>query len=133
MEFKNFRSEKGTIQVSSTTGHSATIGKDFMPIPEVLWGQAYTLGAIPEDVVSKTDATKEFIKEELAKGKEIGNKIKEANKQVLYKIYDEPLNYLNAKGEVIFRNVYKLFDNPITQLELAALWNEVLKERGKKK
>ena len=130
MNFKNFRSEKGVLHVSCTSGHSAVITKDFSPIPDILWGKAYTLGAIPEDAISKTDATKEFIREqtELVKAQDALNRA--VYKTILEKAYESPNEYITAKGELSYRKIIKLFDEAIPQEIIADLWEEIKSEKG---
>jgi hypothetical protein len=130
MDFKNFRSEKGVLHVSCTSGHSAVITKEFSPIPEVLWGMAYTLGAIPEDTVSKTDATKEFIREQTKILQDKADLERDRYKAILEEAYDSPNSYVNIKGDLSYRKISKLFEEAISQETLEPIWLEILSERG---
>ena len=86
MEYKNFRSLKNTIFISGSSGHTASIGKEWESVPSILWPEAYSLGAISEDMQPNSMDT--FIDEKKKLVEEAKNKEKEEVKEVLQWIYD---------------------------------------------
>ena len=128
MRFKSFRSPKEDIRVESDSGHMGYITKEFAPLPEVLWGAAYTFGAISEDVVvSDLDS---FV---IAKKKEqdaVEAVEYQSIKESLKVIFINPIGYLDKSNNLILRKVIAFIGRPVKRDLVDSIWEEVVSELG---
>jgi hypothetical protein len=131
MEYKNFKSAGGEfIHVQSLTGHSVVLGKEFREVPDILWSQAYALGAVSEDmqVTSVKNHIEEKRLEMLAKEAEERADIKEK----MQVAYQNPAIYLDAKGKLIQRKIISLLKATIKRDLMDEIWAEIVTENESK-
>lgn len=126
IQFKNFRSPGEDIRVSSLSGHVAIISKEFSPVPSFMWGDAYSLGAISEDMVSKDMDT--FIANKKAEQDEAAKKERDIVKEILRTALENPISYLDKHNNLIHRKAIALIGMPIKKDILDSIWNELLEE-----
>ena len=126
MKFKQFRSDGKDIRVVSTTGHVGLITSEFAPLPSVLWAEAYSAGAIAEDM--KVDGMAEFVA--LKKQEKEDEDLKERLeiKEVLKKVFENPIGYLDSKNNLVFRKVIGLIGKPVKKELVDSIWDEVVEE-----
>lgn len=128
MEFKNFRTTGDTIFISSLSGHSASIGKEFESVPSILWSQAYASGAISEDMqVNDMDS---FINQKKREAEELVKKEREEIKVVLKGILNNPQGFLDKEGKPLTRKVIGLMERPVKKDLVDSVWEELIKEEG---
>lgn len=124
---KQFRSPGADIRVSSTSGHVAIITKDLRPLHQSLWAQAYTLGALSEDMKEPPS-----ILTYLAEKKEEAIVQEEADfaaiKKALLPAIANPSEYLNAKNELIYRKTISLIGKPVKKDVIEKAWEELINE-----
>ena len=123
VEFKQFRSPGENIRVASPSGHVAMITKDFSPIPDFLWKEAYANGAVSEDMQDRSmDAyiqTKkaEKEKEELLEFESI--------KESLKAIMNNPVGYLTSNGDLVHRKAIAAIGKPVKKDVIDKAWKEL--------
>lgn len=129
MEFKKFKSPTSEeIRVVDLSGHSATLSSEYTSIPNILWGQAYALGAISEDMqVNDMDS---FINQKKREAEELINKEREEIKVVLKGILDNPQGFLDKEGKPLTRKVIGLMERPVKKDLVDSVWEELIKEEG---
>jgi hypothetical protein len=124
--FKRFRSNIGDIHISNTSGHSATIGKEFVNIHESLWRMAYMEGAIAEDVVA---VTKSYIAEKKEEMKLEEDKERSEIKELMRKtIVNDPLNFVDKNNQIIYRKAVALVKKTHKKEYFESIWAEIVKE-----
>jgi hypothetical protein len=131
MEYKNFKSAGGElIQIHSLSGHSIVIGKEFKSVPDILWAQAYALGALSDDmqVTSVNNHIEEKRLEAVAKEAEE----REAIKEKMQVAYQNPAIYLDAKGKLIQRKIISLLKATIKRDLMDEIWDEIVIENETK-
>jgi hypothetical protein len=125
VQFKNFRSpdKHKDIRVTSLSGHVATISAEFSPIPDFLWRDAYASGAISEDmVVNDMDS---YIQSKKAEQEAEAAEEFEAIKDALRKIMDQPVGYVNDKGELSHRKAIAAIGKPVKKDVIDKAWKEL--------
>lgn len=129
MEFKKFRSPGiEEIRIADLSGHAATLSPEYTPIPSILWGQAYALGAISEDMqVNDMDS---FISQKKREAEELVLKEREEVKVVLRQILKEPQGFLDKEGKPLIRKVIGLMEKPVKKDLVDSVWEELIKEEG---
>lgn len=120
MNYKDFRSTTGDVRVASTSGHSVVISNSFVPVPEILWGQAYMNGAISRDM--RVDNLTNYLTDVATEKLEMESIERQKYKDILSKAFNDPVNYVNDDGSLIFRNVIPLF---LPDLPKQSLVNEI--------
>lgn len=129
MNFKKFRSTTGPIRVTSLAGHVAMIEDTFVSIPEVLWGSAYSQGAIAED--TKVNDYREYAKEQKELMAEEEAKANQKLKEKLQYIYDNPNGYVNSGGDLMIRKAVAYLKEPVKSATLLKIWDEIVSENTK--
>jgi hypothetical protein len=127
MEYKNFKSANGElVHLSSMSGHQVVLCKEFREVPDILWSQAYALGALSDDmqVTSVKNHIEEKRLELLAKEAEDRATIK-GKMQVAY---TDPALYLDAKGRLIQRKIISLLGQTIKRDLMDEIWAEIVVE-----
>jgi len=127
MEYKKFRSGNGEmIHLFSTSGHAVVLVNDFREVPECLWSQAYSLGALSEDmqVISVKNHIEEKRLELIAKEIEERTIIKDKMQMA----YIEPALYLDSKGKLIQRKIISLLGHTIKRDLMDDIWSEIVEE-----
>lgn len=128
-EFKKFKSSTGEdVIVSNTLGYSAVISKEFTPVHQSLWGQAYSSGCIPED--ARSNNTKEVIKANLEFQEEQRQKEKEKYKDILKGIFESPNGFVTSGGDLILKKVMPKFDKPLKTDFIYEMWDEIVAENS---
>ena len=129
MEFKKFRSPGiEEIRIADLSGHAATLSPEYTSIPSILWGQAYALGAISEDMqVNDMDS---FISQKKREAEELVLKEREEVKVVLRQILKEPQGFLDKEGKPLTRKVIGLMEKPVKKDLVDSVWEELIKEEG---
>lgn len=127
MSIKKFRSNGKDIRVSSILGHAAIISNEFRELPEILWADAYSQGAISDDMTA-APSMKEYIEEKKKEQEEKEEKERNEIKKVLASIFSNPRDLVDNKGNPIHRKVVQLLGKPIKRDTLDLLWSEVVKE-----
>lgn len=125
--FKKFRSPKGIISISNTSGHSATIGKDFINVHESLWKLAYMEGAVTEDMIG---LNKDYIAEKKAELQEVENSERAAAKELMLVILDDPTAYLDKKNRPVYQKMVSLTKKAHKKEFFESIWDEIVKERA---
>jgi hypothetical protein len=131
MEYKKFRSANGEmIHISSLTGHQAVLKKDFQLLPDILWSQAYSLGALSEDmqVTSIKNHIEEKRLELLAQEAEERANIKDK----MQVAYQNPAVYLDTKSKLVQRKIISLLGKPIKRDLMDEIWAEIVTENETK-
>ena len=128
MRFKKFRAPSGQeLMVSSTLGHMVMLNSSFTEIPEVLWKEAYSVGAISEDMKNNDDEA-EWLnsKKEELKNKE--QKEKEEMMLVLREIYADPGHKISKFGLPKIPEVTAMLGWKPEQSQVQELWEQITKE-----
>lgn len=126
MEFKEFRSPKGDLHLSSTSGHMAVLSSEFVSIPDILWADAYIKGAIASDTnVDNMDAFVQGKKEEQRIQEMLE---REEVKLTLKTIFDSPIGFLNSKNGLIISKAVALIGKPVKREVIESVWDEVVAE-----
>lgn len=126
--FKKFRSLDDDIYISSTTGHTAVISRDFTPVHRDLWPQAYGAGAIAEDMQHVKD---DYVAKKLEEARSTEqNEILET-KEKMREILEDPTKYLDNGNKLIYRKVVSLTKKTYKQAFFNELWEQILEESGK--
>jgi hypothetical protein len=123
VQFKNFRSPNKDIRVASLSGHVANISKNFAPLPDFLWKDAYAAGAISEDMVANDMDT--YIQSKKAEKEAEEVKEFEDLKDALRKIMDKPVGYVNDKGELSHRKAIAAIGKPVKKDVIDKAWKEL--------
>lgn len=127
MNYKDFRSTTGDIKVSSTSGHAVVISSTFIPVPEVLWGQAYMNGAISRDM--RVDNLTNYLTDIATEKLELESIERQKYKDILSKAFNDPVKYVNDNGNLIFRNIIPLFLPDIPKQSLVnEIWDVLVAE-----
>jgi uncharacterized protein (UPF0335 family) len=125
-EFKRFRSTGEELRLVSTSGHCFLIGKDLVSIPDFLWKEAYSLGAVSEDM--KTDSMKEFIESEKEKLKRLQEEERAAIKAKIKEVFDNPVGYVDNTNRPIVRKIVAYTKRQLKRDLIDELWDEILAE-----
>jgi hypothetical protein len=131
MEYKNFKSAGGElIHISSLSGHQVVLGKEFKEVPDILWSQAYSLGALSEDM--QVTSVKNHIEE-----KRLELLAQEAADRAIIKdkmqtAYQNPAIYLDAKSKLVQRKIISLLGKPIKRDLMDEIWAEIVTENETK-
>lgn len=125
-EFKKFRSSKGELRVSSTSGHCVIIGPDLVSVPDHLWGEAYAAGATSEDM--KVDSMAEYIESEKEKLKRMQDEERAFLKSKMKEIFDNPVGFLDGANRPISRKVISYTKRQMKRDLIDSLWDELLEE-----
>jgi hypothetical protein len=126
-EYKRFKSNT-EIHLANTLGRSVVIGKDFAPVHQSFWGEAYAAGAIPEDV--KTNDLKEFVREQRElKKEEEKESLTELREKLLW-IYENPNDFLNPSGSLNIRKVVAKVQMPVKADVILSLWDKIVKDNS---
>jgi uncharacterized protein (DUF2267 family) len=129
MEFKKFRSTKGTIFVTSTSGHAATLTeKEFKSIPEILWGPAYSYGAVSEDMILPKEAMDKFVEERKQELEESSQKERQEMKDALREVFQNPQGNVDKEGMIKYQVAIKVLKKAVKKEVIAELWNELAEE-----
>jgi hypothetical protein len=126
MQFKEFRSTKGDLHLSSTSGHMAVISTEFTPIPDVLWADAYIQGAIASD--TNVDSLDSFVQEKKEEQRIQEMLEREEVKLTLQTIFTNPVGFLDSKNNLVIRKVVSLLGKPIKREVIESVWEEVVAE-----
>lgn len=129
MEYKKFRSTKGTIFISSTSGHAATLTPtEFKEIPDVLWGPAYSYGAVSEDMILPKEAMDKFVEEKKQEIEEASLKEREEMKDALREVFQNPQGNVDKEGMIKYQVAVKAIKKAVKKEVIAELWNELAEE-----
>jgi hypothetical protein len=127
MEYKNFKSANGElIYLSSLSGHSVVVGKDFVEVPDCLWGMAYSLGALSEEM--KVASVTNYIEEKRLEAEKEAAAERADIKEKMQIAYQEPALYLDAKNKLIQRKIVSLLGKPIKRDFMDEIWAEIVAE-----
>jgi hypothetical protein len=126
MQFKEFRSTKGDLHLSSTSGHMAVISTEFTSIPDVLWADAYIKGAIASD--TNVDSLDSFVQEKKEEQQIKEMLEREELKLTLKTIFDNPVGFLDSKNNLITRKVVAALGKPVKKDFIDEVWSEVVAE-----
>jgi hypothetical protein len=130
MEYKKFKSPKGEIRLLSPDGHVMLLGKEFRDVPEFLWSDAYSKGALASDM--KIDSVKNHIEEKRLELLAQEAKERELIKEKMQVAYQNPALYLDAKNRLIQRKIVSLLGKPIKRDLMDDIWDEIIIENEKK-
>jgi hypothetical protein len=128
MNFKNFRSPGEDIFISSTSGHGAVITKDFISIPDVLWREAYSAGALSEEM--KTEGMKDYIEEKKAEKLQEELAQRALDKEALRVVYNSPVGSVDKEGRLIHRKAIAAIKRSVKKDYIDSIWNELIEEAG---
>jgi len=126
MKFKKFRSGGEDIRVVSTDGHMGYLTNEFTSLPDVLWADAYSKGAIAEDM--NVGGLDEFILSKKLEKEEEDRKEKEDIKEILKTVFASPIGYLDSKNNLVARKVVGLIGKPVKKEVIEAIWEEIVAE-----
>jgi len=131
MAYKQFKSPKGDIRLSDTSGHVMILNEnEFRDVPEFFWHLAYANGALTPDM--KIDSVISFVEEKrleaIAKENAERAKIKEKMKYA----YKEPITFVDQKGKLIQRKIVSLLGQPIKKDLMDEIWDEIVAEGEEK-
>lgn len=126
MKFKQFRSTGKDIRVVSTSGHVGLITSEFTPLPSVLWAEAYASGAVAEDM--KVDNLDTFVASKKKEKEDEELKERLEIKAILKNVFANPIGYLDAKNNLVFRKVIGLVGKPVKKELVDSIWDEVVSE-----
>jgi hypothetical protein len=126
MQFKKFRSTIGDIIVASVSGHSAIIGESFISLPETLWSDAYSQGAIPEDII--IGSTEEYVKKVKEESDLRSLSDRSVHKAKFKEALENPNDYVYNNGRLNYRNFIALVGEPLKNIYIDSLWDEVTSE-----
>lgn len=126
MEYKNFRSVGDDIYITSTLGHSTVISKEFSPVPSSLWREAYSSGAISEDM--KVEGMSEWVEEKKKEAQIEKDKEEEEIKVKLREIKANPATFVDTSGKVSYRKAMAYVGKSLKKDVLERLWDEVVQE-----
>ena len=127
MEFKKFFSPTSEeIRVSSTSGHVVTIEQKGTSVPDVLWGLAYSLGAVSEDM--KVPVVDSYVEEKKKAFQEIKDKERADIKEILIKAKENPVVNFNADGTPSARKIMALYGSPVKKDLIDEIWDEIVQE-----
>lgn len=126
MKFKQFRSGGEDIRVESRDGHMGYITNEFVSLPDVLWADAYSKGAIAEDM--KVDGMEEFISMKKQEKEDEEIKEREEIKTILKGVFESPIGYLDSKNNLITRKVIGLIGKPVKKDLIDSIWEEIVSE-----
>lgn len=127
MSIKKFKSNGEDIRVTSILGHVAIISKEFRELPEILWSEAYSKGAISSDMTSLPEI-QEYIEDKKKEQKQKENEEIEYIKDKLRSIYLNPKDIIDNKGVLVHRKAIYSIGKPVKKDILDSLWSEVIKE-----
>jgi hypothetical protein len=131
MEYKNFKSAGGeSIHISSLSGHQVVLGKEFREVPDILWSQAYSLGALSEEM--HVPSVKNHIEEKRLELLEKEAQDRQEIKSKMQVAYQNPAIYLDAKSKLIQRKVISLLGKPIKRDLMDEIWAEIVTENETK-
>jgi hypothetical protein len=124
--FKKFRSPGLDIRISNTLGFTAIIGKDFVNVHQSLWRDAYSEGAISEDVLA---VAMDYIAEKKEEQKAVVNEEREAIKTLMRdSILDRPTDFLDKDNNIIYRKVVALTKKTHKKDYFETIWKEIIDE-----
>ena len=126
MKFKKFRSLGDPIYIVSTSGHAASIHSDFTEIPSILWSEAYSKGAVSEDM--STSGMQEYIESKKREKQEEIEKEREEIKESLRSIFSNPVGVVDSSGKLVHRKAIAAIGKPVKKDLIDELWNELVKE-----
>jgi hypothetical protein len=126
MKFKQFRSGGEDIRVESRDGHMGYITNEFVSLPDVLWADAYSKGAIAEDM--NVGGLDEFILSKKLEKEEEDKKEREEIKVILKGVFDSPIGYLDSKNNLVTRRVVSLIGKPVKKEIIDSIWEEIVAE-----
>lgn len=126
MKFKQFRSGGKDIRVVSTSGHVGLITSEFSPLPDVLWAEAYTSGAIAEDM--KADDLSDFVAQKKQEKEDEELKERLEIKEILKGVFEQPVGYLDSKNNLVVRKVIGLIGRPVKKELIDSIWDEIVAE-----
>lgn len=127
MEYKNFKSANGElIYIAALSGHLVVLTGEFKELPDILWSQAYALGALSEDmrVTSVVNHIEQKRLEAIAKEAEERASIKDR----MQVAYQNPAIYLDSKDKLVQRKIVSLLNKPIKRDLMDEIWAEIVIE-----
>ena len=129
MEFKNFRTTGKPIRISDTSGHTVIITDELTKVPAILWGQAYSQGAISEDM--KVESMSSYLEEKKVKLEQEEQEEREVIKKALLEVYNKPVGYVDKDGRPLTRKVLGLLNKPVKKIVIDSVWDEIVLEQAK--
>ena len=126
VKYKQFRSVGAPLRIDLPTGHMYTLFNEFIPLPQHVWAEAYSLGAVSEDV--KNEDLNDYIKEKVGEAEEALLEERQKAKDILKVAFQEPFNLLDKNNKLIHRKAIALVGFPIKRDMLDEIWNELIEE-----
>ena len=127
MEYKNFRSANGEmVHISSLSGHQVVLGKEFREVPDILWSQAYSLGALSEEM--QVTSVKNHIEEKRLELVAKEAEEREVIKDKMQVAYENPAVYLDSKDKLVQRKIISLLGHTIKRDLMDDIWAEIVSE-----
>jgi len=126
MQRKNFRTVGDDIYIADISGHAVYITKDFSPVPDILWAQAYSSGAVSEDMTSPDVSDYNDSKKKEVEAVEAANRL--VIKDKMREAFENPLTYLDKNDNIIHRKIIGLVNQPVKKDLVDVIWSELAAE-----
>jgi len=129
---KKFKAPNGSedLRVVTMSGHITIIGQEYKELPEFFWSEAYSQGALSEDMTDKKTFD-EAVAEKAAEVKKTDKEFFEFLKEQLKTIYDNPTGQVDKFGNPIYRRVVSLVKKPVKKELIQKAWGQIVKQAEK--
>lgn len=126
---KKFKAPNGQpdIRVALLSGHITIIGQQFVDLAELFWAEAYSLGALSEDMTDPKTFD-QAVQEKADEVKAEEAKFYKFLKRQLRTIYDKPTGNVDKNGNPMYRRVVSLVKKTVKKELIMKAWDEIKAE-----